>query len=166
VTSTYLIKQQDLDKYMPKVKGVVYRNYNYTHVENFKGLDAYGISSLSPETRKQRLNIQSAAGPCITALLHNEPVAIFGCGLLWSGVGEAWAVFDEKARRYPIAMTKGAIVFFDICEILFDLHRIQITVVSKNERALAWAIYLGFKPEGLMKQYSVDKEDTFMMRRK
>jgi len=165
VTSIYSIDQEHLDTYMPKVKGVEYKNYHFTHADNFKGFDNYGVSSLTPQNRKQRLNTQSLAGPTITALLYNEPVAIFGCGLLWSGVGEAWSVFHETARRYPIAMTKGANTFFDICEILFNLHRIQITVVSKDKRAVGWAKTLGFEAEGLMKGYSVDKEDTFMMRR-
>ena len=63
-------------------------------------------------------------------------------------------------------MTKGAFSFFNIAEILFSLHRIQITVISEDKRALAWAHYLGFVSEGLMKEYSADKEDTFIMRRK
>jgi|TARA_R110002012_G_scaffold319644_1_gene540887 hypothetical protein len=162
----FLIEQEHLDKYMPKVKGVVYKNYHPDHIEKFKGLQAYGVSRLSEQDRKQHTNYQSQIGPTITALLNNDPIAIFGCGLLWHGVGEAWALFDEKARRYPIAMTKGAFAFFNIAEILFSLHRIQITVISEDKRALAWAHYLGFVSEGLMKEYSADKEDTFIMRRK
>jgi hypothetical protein len=166
VTSIYLIDQNYLDKYMPSVKGVYYTNYHPNHADHFKGTDIYGLSSLTEQNRKYRLNTQSLAGPTITALLHNEPVAIFGCGILWSGVGEVWSIFHETARRYPIAMTKGALIFFDICEILFNLHRIQITVVSKDKRAVAWANTLGFEAEGLMKNYSVTKEDTYIMRRK
>tara|TARA_R110001592_G_scaffold210378_2_gene461872 strand:+ start:135 stop:644 length:510 start_codon:yes stop_codon:yes gene_type:complete len=161
----FLIEQKDLDKYMPKVKGVSYENYHPDHIELFKGLDIHGVSLLSQQNRKQGVNYQSTIGPTITALHNNNPIAIFGCCILWAGVGEAWAVFDEKARRYPIAMTKGAFTFFDIVEILFSLHRLQITVVSKDKRAVAWAKYLGFISEGLMKQHSADKKDTFMMRR-
>lgn len=162
----YFLKQEYLDKYMPQVNGVHYLNYHPEHGKLFKGFQNYGFSSLSEQDRKQRIDIQSQAGPAITALLHFQPVAIFGCGILWSGVGEAWSVFDEQARRYPIAMTKGANRFFDICEILFNLHRIQITVVSNDKRAVRWAECLGFEAEGLMTQYSADKEDTYMMRRK
>jgi hypothetical protein len=69
---------------------------------------------------------------------------MFGLVFLWKGVGEAWSLFTEESRRYPIAMTKGAIAFFDICQILFNLHRIQITVKSNDKRAVRWAKTLRF----------------------
>lgn len=165
MTSTFSIDQQHLDEYMPKIKGVYFRNYHPDHVEFFKGFETYGPSLLSEQDRKQAINHQSKCGPTITAFLRDQPIAIFGCGLLWRGVGEAWSVFDPKARRYPIAMCKGAFEFFDIVEILFSLHRIQITVRCNDERAVAWAHYLGFESEGILTQYSVDKENTFIMRR-
>tara|TARA_R110000803_G_scaffold105482_3_gene173676 strand:- start:2437 stop:2928 length:492 start_codon:yes stop_codon:yes gene_type:complete len=162
----FLIEQEHLNKYMPKVKGVTYKNYHPDHIEKFKGLHVYGVSQLSEQDRKRHTNHQSKTGPAVTALFNNDPIAIFGCVILWNGVGEAWSLFDEKARRYPLAMTKGAFSFFDIVEILFSLHRLQITVVLKDKRAVAWAHFLGFVSEGLMKEYSSDKEDTLIMRRK
>ena len=161
----YLVEQEHLDRYMPKVKDGYFRNYHPDHIEHFKGFESYGASSMSIMDRKRHTNAQSKIGPTITAFIKETPVAIFGCCLLWRGVGEAWSLFDPKAKRYPIAMTKGAFAFFDICEILFSLHRIQITVKSDNERAKAWATYLGFVPEGLMIDYSADKEDHYIMRR-
>jgi RimJ/RimL family protein N-acetyltransferase len=90
---------------------------------------------------------------------------MFGLMFHWQGVGEAWSLFAEESRRYPIAMTKGAFAFFDICKILFNLHRIQITVKCDDTRAVRWAKALGFIEEGVMVQYSADKEDTYIMRR-
>jgi hypothetical protein len=150
---------------MPKVKGVTYRQFTYEHLNNFEGLHDDNGFQTSKNDRKRRLVYQSQCGPCITALIDNRPVAIFGLVLLWDGVGEAWSSFSGEARRYPIAMTKGANTFFDICEILFSLHRIQITVRSNDKRAVSWAKCLGFKSEGLMTEYSVDKTDYYMMRR-
>jgi len=150
---------------MPKVKGVTYRKFTYADTINFQGLDDDNGFQTSKHDRKRRLVHQSECGPCITACINNRPVAIFGLVLLWDGVGEAWSTFSSEARRYPIAMTKGANAFFDICEILFSLHRIQITVRSTDKRAVSWAKCLGFKSEGLMTEYSVDKTDYYMMRR-
>lgn len=162
---TSLIKQEYLDEYMPKVKGVTYREFTYADTINFKGLENNNDFQDSQRDRKRRLVHQSECGPCITALVNNRVVAIFGVVLIWDGVGEAWSCFSEEARRYPLAMTKGAYAFFDICEILFSLHRIQITVRSTDKRAVSWAKCLGFKSEGLLKEYSVDKTDYYMMRR-
>ena len=161
----FLIKQEYLDEYMPKVKGVTYRQFTYTDVINFEGLNDDTGFQTSTSDRKRRMVHQSESGPCITALINNRVVAIFGMVLIWDGLGESWSVFSKEARRYPIAMTKGANAFFDICEILFSLHRIQITVRSTDKRAVSWAKCLGFKSEGLLKEYSVDKTDYYIMRR-
>lgn len=153
-------------KRLPNVKGVYYLPFNVDHTKNFQGIIDYETKSITLEDRIRYLDIQSRSGPAVTAFVDNVPVAVFGCVILWNGVGEAWSVFSEKAKRYPIAMTKGAFAFFDSVEILFSLHRLQITVKSDDKRAVAWAHYLGFEPEGLMTEYSADKEDTFIMRRK
>lgn len=164
---TYLSKTVEILKKVPEVKGAYFLPFHIDHTKNFEWDIAYeSPKSITPEDRIRYMDIQSRSGPTITAFVGNNPVAVFGCVILWNGVGEAWSIFSEKARRYPIAMTKSAISFFDSCEILFSLHRLQITVNSNDKRALSWAKYLKFESEGLMKQYSADKEDTFMMRRK
>lgn len=150
---------------MPTVKKAYFLPFHVDHTKNFQGIIDYDTKSITLEDRIRYLDFQSRCGPAITAFVNNIPVAVFGCVILWNGVGEAWSVFSKQARRYPIAMTKSAFSFFDSCEISFSLHRLQITVNSNDKRAVAWAYYLGFKSEGLMKQYSADKDDTFMMRR-
>lgn len=150
---------------MPKVKNGGYVPFNPLHLKTFKGLDAYGAAQVQANVREQRIIHQSQCGPTITAYIDDRPVAIFGIVIVWDGVGEAWSLFSEESRRYPIAMTKGAYTFFDICEILFTLHRIQITVRSEDKRAVSWAKALGFNTEGTLFEYSTDKKDYYMMRR-
>ena len=152
-------------KAMPEVRKAYFLPFHIDHTKNFQGIIDYETQSITLEDRIRYLDIQSRSGPAITAFVGNIPVAVFGCVILWNGVGEAWSVFSEKARRYPVAMTKGAIAFFDIVEILFVLHRLQITVKCSDSRAVSWAKYLKFEPEGIMKGYSADKDDTYMMRR-
>ncbi|QRV71472.1 putative acetyltransferase [Methylophilales phage MEP301] len=166
MTLTSFLNQQYLDKFMPSVTGVTYRVYQPYYVEQYKGLDNYGFPHMSTQDRKNHINHQSECGPSVAVFVESDLVAIFGMVLVWKGVGEAWSTFDEKARRYPIAMTKSAFTFFDICEILFNLHRVQITVDSNDSRAMRWAKCLKFESEGLMKEYSSDKKDYHIMRRK
>ena len=161
----YSVDRDTLNKYMPKIQNGGYVPFNELHLKTFQGLDSYGVAQVPIEVREQRIIHQSKCGPSVTAYIDNRPVAIFGCVILWDGVGEAWSLFSEQARRYPIAMTKGAFTFFDICEILFTLHRIQITVRSEDKRAMSWASFLGFREEGLLKAFSADKKDYYMMRK-
>lgn len=151
---------------MPHVKGGYFLPFHIDHLNNFQGIKDYESKSMPIEDRKYYINLQSQSGPCITAFVNSVPVAVFGCVIIWSGVGEAWSLFSEEARRYPIAMTKGAKAFFDSCTISYRLHRMQITVKTSDKRAVAWAKALGFESEGTMIKYSADQEDTYIMRRK
>ena len=121
---------------------------------------------MSDKDRKQHIVRQSMVGDTVSAIVNGDVVAIFGVYIMWPGVAEAWSLFDPKAKRYKIAMSKGAIAFFDIITILNGLHRLQITVKKNDKRAVAWAIFLGFISEGILKGYSADQEDYYMMRRK
>ena len=164
-TLMYSIDPNDIRKYFPKLKNGGYVPFQPSHLINFKGYDNYGTTSTANQDRERNIIHQSTCGPAITAYINNRVVAIFGCVIIWNGLGEAWSLFDQQARRYPIAMTKGANAFFDICEILFTLHRIQITVRSNDQRAVSWAKFLHFKQEGLLTEYSSDKQDYYIMRR-
>lgn len=152
-------------QHMPVVKGAYFLPFHIDHARRCDAIKEYRSESLTFEDRIHMLEVQSIGGPTVSAFLGDEPVAVFGCMLLWTGVGEAWSLLSEKARRYPIAMTKSARIFFDQCESIFNLHRLQITVNSNDKRAMGWAKTLGFVSEGLMLGYSADKDDTHMMRR-
>jgi len=164
-TLMYLTNIDKILRAMPQVKNGYYLPFHIEHSFNFQGIEEYGSKSITIEDRIRYLEYQSQLGPSVTAFVNRRPVAVFGCVFLWKGVGEAWSLFTKESRRYPIAMTKGAIAFFDSCQILFDLHRIQITVKCHDKRAVSWAKYLNFTEEGIMQAYSADKEDTYMMRR-
>lgn len=161
-----MYNEVDIVKKMPTGKGVFYLPFHIEHGYQCKAVDEYDSKQTTIEDRIRMLDGQSKAGPSITAFANNKPVAVFGCVLLWVGVGEAWAMLSEEARHYPITMTKAAKIFFNECTGIFNLHRLQITVKSTDKRAVGWAKTLGFIPEGLMIGYSADKDDTYIMRRK
>jgi len=161
----YLHKIDHILRSLPNIENGYYLPFHSDHVVNFKGIIEYESQSITIEDRIRMLEYQSQLGPSITAFVNNRPIAVFGCVFLWKGVAEAWSLFTQESRRYPIAMTKGAFAFFDSCQILFNLHRLQITVKCSDQRAVAWARHLRFAEEGTMIAYSADKDDTYMMRR-
>lgn len=161
----FLVDPQFLSTDMPQYSGGYYLPFHTDHLDQFGGINEYGGKDLTFDQKKQMIEYQSQLGPTITAFVSGKPVAVFGCVLHWQGLGEGWALFDDKARRYPIAMTKGARVFFKTCYQSYLLHRIQITVKKSDKRAISWAKCLGFETEGILEKYSMDKEDFYMMRR-
>jgi len=108
---------------------------------------------------------QASLGPAVTAFYGSQPVACFGFVPIWTGVGEAWLIADDKARSKPIGMTKMAKLFFDILQISYELHRVQIAVRTSDTRAHKWALFLGFKEEGIMRRYGPDGADHYIMAR-
>jgi hypothetical protein len=156
----------DLNKYMPKVDGVVFAPFILKHAIDIEGGEFSGYSTQRMIGVKAMLETQAKYGFAYTCFLHGEPVAVFGCSLLWGGVGEMWSVIGNVARTKPIAMTKIGIAFADISEIAMGLHRLQITVKTSDIRAMNWARAIGFISECTMKQYSEDKEDFNLMIRR
>ena len=153
-------------KHMPPVKGGYFLPYMQHHLDELDCVEMKSQKALSIHEFKHMINYQSECGPTITAFLYGKPVAVFGATMLWKGVAEFWSLLSEQSRRYPIAMTKAGLTFIDIVEILFHLHRVQITVKTSDTRAMSWAKALYFVPECNMLRYSADKEDYTLMRRK
>ena len=157
---------KDVIDFLPKIKGVTYAKFDISHAFEIEEGAFEGYSTQRLIGVKELLESQSKYGFAITCFLHNKPVASFGCARLWQGVAEMWSVIGDGARTHPIAMTKTAISFADICEIYFSLHRLQITVKTSDKRANSWARAIGFISECTMKQYSEDKQDYNLMVRK
>ena len=111
------------------------------------------------------LEIQSRLGLAVTALVDTHPVAIFGCIMLWPNVAELWSIISDDARRYPKQLTLVGKAFCDIAAQSLSLHRLQITVRLDEPRALRWAKYLGFEVEGMMRKYTPDGMDSYILAR-
>jgi RimJ/RimL family protein N-acetyltransferase len=85
---------------------------------------------------------------------------------MWHGVAELWALLSKDTFKRPLALSKCALTFADICEISLKLHRLQIHVKSSNERAVKWGEFLGFNIEGKLIQFTQDKQDCYIMSRR
>lgn len=154
---------KDVIDFLPKFNNISYDKFDIAHAFDIESGEFEGLSAQKVIGIKTMLEVQAKYGFSITCFYNKEPIACFGCIPLWNGVAEIWSVIGDKARRYPIAMTKSAIAFADICEIYFSLHRLQITVKTSDKRASSWARAIGFISEVTMKQYSADREDYNLM---
>lgn len=159
----YSINPEVLE-HLPHVDGSYYLPFHVDHLDNLDGIESY-TQMLGLEGFKNQIAGQATRGPVITAFLHGQPVAVFGCGLLWNGVAEAWSLLSPQSKRYPIAMIRASKAFLDICWITFNLHRLQISVKTSDNVAMRFAQALKFEPEGIMAKYSPAQEDFTLFRR-
>ena len=158
---------KEVIKHLPRIDGVEYRPSEIDDVDKVAAVEFWGLTNEHLAVLKQTIEIQRRYGAySLTACLHNKPVAMFGCILMWHGVAELWAVLSKDALKKPVALSKCAITFADICEISLKLHRLQIHVKSSNERAIKWGEFLGFEIEGKLIQFTQDKKDCYIMSRR
>jgi hypothetical protein len=154
----------ELNERLPRKAGVCYIPMVPAHLHHMS-MKPDQLPSARAVSMDYMLEMQARLGLAVTALVYGKPVAMFGCIMLWTGVGEMWSIISDDARRYPKQLTIVAKEFSDIVTQSLSLHRLQITVRSDEPRALRWAEYLGFEVEGLMRKYSPDVEDTYILAR-
>jgi RimJ/RimL family protein N-acetyltransferase len=150
---------------MHKRKGMYYLPFvpehfnllDFNHKEISVLSDVYEVKSL--------ISCQAQMGVAFTAFRRNRAVAIIGVVNIWPGVGEMWSVFDEEARSIPATMLRAGKGFSDIAIRYLQLHRLQITVRTDDNRAFRYAKAIGFETESVMRKYGPDQVDYLLMAR-
>lgn len=102
---------------------------------------------------------------CYTAFFKGKPFCCFGVQEIWPGVGEGWLITDEMVVDLTVTLTRSTVRYFDLVAIEKKLHRIQLTVNTKDLLAVRWAHALKFAQEGVMRKYGPDQTDYLMMSR-
>lgn len=123
---------------------VPYKAEHYMSIEN--GINLFGEV-------KEFLSKQYLRGPAYTMFAGKEIVGCAGVMILWSGVGEAWAIATPIARKYPIYIVKTVRKVIDIIMKSMKLERMQAVVDKENKVGQKFTRKLGFEEEGAMKKY-------------
>ena len=116
---------------------------------------------LKPEHRKYVVDIEDV-GMSFTGLLNNKPIAAGGICYLWDGVAEGWVLASKDIFKFPIFCAKTIKRRTDLLAKNNNLKRIQTAVKKDSATAIRFAEWLGFKREGLMKQYGPDGTDHYL----
>jgi len=121
------------------------------------------MASTDPETQLPRgewLGVHAR-----TILHRGTPLAVFGVLPLWKGVGHLFGYVDERAPRYPITLTAGAMQLLQLACRNFEFWRLQATVPATFNRGIAFLSHLGFAVDGFLPRYGPDAADHVMMSR-
>jgi RimJ/RimL family protein N-acetyltransferase len=159
------IPYEAMNDEMHKRRGMYYLPFVPEHFDHLD-FDHKEISVLSHVYNiKSMISQQAQMGVAFTAFRHNRPIAVIGVVNIWPGVGELWSIFDNQARDIPATMLKSAIRFSDIAIRYLQLHRLQITVRTDDNRAFRYAKAIGFETESVMRKYGPDQIDYLLMAR-
>ena len=103
-----------------------------------------------------------------TAFIDKKPIVCFGLIKLFPQVAEAWLIPSIDLRnsiKNSLAFQKATKKFFNHAFDVFDLRRIQVTIDETNTISMNWIDTMGFKKEGCMIQFGVNKQNHYMFSR-
>ena len=133
--------------------------------EHAKQILALGMNDVSlelrPEHKKYVVDIEDV-GMSFTGLLNNHPIAAGGICYLWDGVAEGWVLASRDIFKYPIFCAKTIKKRTDLLAANNKIKRIQTAVKADSQKAIRFAEWLGFKKEGLMRNYGPDGSDHYL----
>ena len=100
-----------------------------------------------------------------TLIDNGHLVVAGGIFPVWDGLGEAWMIPSDQIPKYKIKMIKTLRNHIDLITEEDGLRRLQATVRDDFDIAKKFIEFLGFKREGLLKNYGPDGTDHIMYSR-
>jgi len=98
-----------------------------------------------------------------TAVLDGEVLGVFGMQLRWKGVGVLWLICADNFRKCGVRYAlKTVSTNIDYLTKENNAFRVEAYVRTDFPKAIKMMEYLGFKREGLMKQFCPDKGDSYL----
>ena len=125
---------------------------------DFDSVNGFGLASVISDEGAKSIEKHAFSW---TGLQDGKIVGCGGFTPLWPGVAEIWMILSPKAfKRKKLALKLMKRVLNDIIQRK-GYHRIQATVLKGYKEGIRFAEFFGFENEGLMKQYTKDKEDFY-----
>ena len=92
---------------------------------------------------------------------------IFCAGVIpyWKGVGEAWIVCDACVKHYIRELYFYTKLYLDRIVDRYKLHRVQSSVMVDYQPGHRFLERMGFRREGLMRQYDWQGKDYYLYAR-
>lgn len=101
----------------------------------------------------------------ITFTKDDEPIAIFGGYFVINGVYQLWGLVGEAVKQCPLSFAKSAKLFLEYQIERLSIRRVQLSVRCDCPEIWKWAVFLGFKCEGIMRAYGPDGSDYWLFAR-
>lgn len=114
---------------------------------------------------REYIEAYAASGLCFSAMQDGVLYACFGINKMFPHVYEAWLIPSAEISKKAYRMHKASLKFFDHAVNKLAIQRLQITVCTRNVRAVKWAERCYFEHEGLLRNFSADGDDYYMMSR-
>lgn len=141
---------------MNRLKIVEYKEEHINKIE-FREYDVkFGFASDKNCLEMAKVMLQ--LGNPYTIFLNDKILSILTVHKLWDGVGEAFQIPSIYAKEYSTIFARAAKKILNNYIKTLVLHRVQTTTQNDSEH-IRWMKFLGFTLEGMLKKYTMNKED-------
>jgi len=135
--------------------------FKLEHLENFEPTNAHKHMPL-----KQQFEImKDDPNHHVLSIRKDGIIAIVGVHIFTAGVGEVYTFITDHIYKHNKDFHTTIINLIKYCHRDLKLHRLQMAVEVGFGKGAKWAHSLGFRFEGTMKAYSVDKKDHSLFAR-
>lgn len=130
------------------MRGLNFRDFKAEDLEEFTPMELFGDDV-------KDLTLGSLGDNTVAYSVFNSEgvIGVLGATKLWTGVAQIWSVFSEEIKRYPKSLTVIAAAVLNYAFVEWELVRAEAHVRVGHARGIRWIEFLGFKREGLMKNY-------------
>ena len=103
----------------------------------------------------------SGQGLAVTGFRDESPIIVVGIIPMWHGRALGWALFSAGLNRSDLLFIHRAVVEkLDLFQRDPAFKRIEATVRETFIQGHRWVRLMGFRPEGLMRNYDPDGHDN------
>jgi len=145
---------------MTKFRELKIVDFKYEHLKGFVGRkeDQERMIFQDPEGFRQIVNKSVA----YSVFDGDKLVVCGGVMFLRSGFGEAWFLSTPLIKKYTRQVLKLSLYYLDMIIDKYDLYRVQATPRINWPSGYKFVERLGFKREGIMRKYGLNKKDCYM----
>lgn len=135
------------------------------HVDamEMRGVEAHYYLDL-PDSKERVAAVADNSLFAITVVHDGVVLFCAGFSIVWPGVGDGWIIPSVHVPKYPRVLCRIIKDYLTSFIDTFNLHRVQTTSYHDplHER---WMNWLGFENEGVMRNFTHDKQDHCMYAR-
>ena len=133
--------------------------------KNIRNKKMYMLTNDTGEISKDWSWLCKNKGHSHTVMQDGEIVNVTGCIIAWKGVADVYLIGSDKIEEHKIFVARSVMTALYMVEQAFKLHRVQATVKEDYTSARKWMEWMGFKNEGILKNFSPERENYVMYAR-
>jgi hypothetical protein len=98
-------------------------------------------------------------GMGFTGIVNGAAIGAAGLVVIWPGVASGWAFTSALVRKYQFSFHRAVRKHLGMIAHELKLHRVQVEIPVTHRVSRCWVSTLGFRREGVMRQYGTDRSD-------